>query len=196
MGPRPRPRPQIAPPVTARPRPAPPGVVPPQPRHIPPGYAPPPPRTRLPKASEPRPAQPAPLRTPADTIRSVCDDAWVLGLATRAAEAVAAPVWQQAEEAWNAEHCQGVAAVADALEGMIQTVHDALGGVGWAVSSIALPGEASLRTAAQATRVLGIALCVEHDEVGGCACLVGFAHAESDELVAARLEDGLRALAA
>jgi hypothetical protein len=63
------------------------------------------------------------------------------------------------------------------------------------VSSVALPGETSVRAAAQAVRVLGTALCVDHGVVEGCACLVGFAHAESDELIADRLETGLRALA-
>jgi hypothetical protein len=122
-------------------------------------------------------------------------------------------VWREAEAAWDGDQCRCFAAVAEALEGLVETAHATLGAaaralalemgappwtaalVGWVVSGVALPGETSVRAAAQAVRALGIALCVDHGDVEGCACLVGFAHAESDELIADRLETGLRALA-
>ena len=151
-------------------------------------------------------------RSPTDVIRSVCDDAWLLGVTTRAAGAVTAPVWREAEAAWDGDQCRTFAAVAEALEGLVEAAHDTLGAaaralalemgappwaaalVGWVVSSVALPGETSVRSAAQAIRVLGIALCVEKGNAD-CDCLIGFAHAESDELIADRLEAGLRSLA-
>jgi hypothetical protein len=41
------------------------------------------------------------------------------------------------------------------------------------VSSVALPGETSVRAAAQAVRVLGTALCVDHGLETGLRALAG-----------------------
>jgi hypothetical protein len=153
------------------------------------------------------------IRSPSDVVRSICDDAWLSGLAARGAKAVSEPVWRQAEAAWGGEVCRWFEGMADTLEKSVEMIHTGLGALAgelalvmgappwaatlirWVVSSVTLPYERPVQAAAQAIRVLGIALCAEQDDLGQCACLVGFAHAESDELVADRLAEGFHALA-
>lgn len=100
--------------------------------------------------------------------------------------------WRAAEAAWDGDQCHGFEAVADALERLVETVHTGLGAVArklalemglpsrWACprglrpspagSSPTSPPVRAVAAAAQVIRVVGIALSVEHGDLGLVDC--------------------------
>ena len=121
-------------------------------------------------------------------------------------------MWQQAEASWDGDACAGFEVVADALEGLPESVHVGLGEVAdvlaravglpewsamiirWLVAGVALPYANPLLAAAQVTRVFAVVLCADHGTLDQCVCLPGLARGISEQLIADRLENELKIL--